>query len=187
MGRVCPWWLGYLLASPLRRLLQHPEEILRPYVTNGMTVLDVGCGMGFFSLPLATLVGERGKVICVDLQEKMLSSLRRRAVKAGVLGRIETRRAEKNSLNLEDKAGTADFALVFAVAHEVPDQKVFLREIRNVLKENGKLLFSEPKSHVTEREFAATKSTAQTLGFEITDTPAIRRAHAAILVRASGH
>ena len=74
---VCPWWLGYLLASPLRRLLQDPVEIVKPYVEEGMTVLDVGCGMGFFSLPLANLVGEKGRVVCIDLQEKMIKGLLR--------------------------------------------------------------------------------------------------------------
>ncbi len=67
-NRVCPWWLGYLLVSPLRRLFQDPTEIVRPYAGEGMTVLDVGCGMGFFSLPMARLVGDRGRVVCVDLQ-----------------------------------------------------------------------------------------------------------------------
>lgn len=56
--RVCPWWLGYLLASPLRRLLQNPDGILKPHVKEGMCVLDIGCGRGFFSLPLAKLAGD---------------------------------------------------------------------------------------------------------------------------------
>ncbi len=64
---VCPWYLGYLLASPLRRLLENPERMLRPYVRPGMTVLEPGSGMGFFSLPLARLVGAEGRVVCVDL------------------------------------------------------------------------------------------------------------------------
>ena len=76
---VCPWWLGYLLASPLRRLLQDPVEIVKPYAEEGMTVLDVGCGMGFFSLPLANLVGEKGRVVCIDLQDKMIKGLLGRA------------------------------------------------------------------------------------------------------------
>jgi predicted O-methyltransferase YrrM len=88
---VCPWYVGYLLASPLRRLFLNPGKILRPYVKEGMTVLEVGPGMGFFSLPLAKLVGESGHVICVDIQEKMLKNLRKRADNAGLLWRIETR------------------------------------------------------------------------------------------------
>ena len=48
---VCPVWVAYLLASPLRKLLQNPERILAPCVHEGMTVVDIGCAMGFFSLP----------------------------------------------------------------------------------------------------------------------------------------
>ena len=51
--RVCPWWLGYLLASPLRRLMANPRKLLAPYVHEGMTVLEPGPGMGFFTLELA--------------------------------------------------------------------------------------------------------------------------------------
>jgi len=53
--RVCPWWLGYLLASPLRRLLQDPAAIVGPYVREGMTVLEPGPGMGFFTLAMAVV------------------------------------------------------------------------------------------------------------------------------------
>jgi hypothetical protein len=46
---VCPWWLGYLLASPLRRLMMDPRKLLAPYVHEGMTVLEPAPGMGFFA------------------------------------------------------------------------------------------------------------------------------------------
>jgi len=57
--RVCPWWLGYFLASPVRRWLmrEDPAQILAPYVREGMTVLEPGPGMGFFTLELAMRVG----------------------------------------------------------------------------------------------------------------------------------
>ena len=70
--RVCPLWVGYLLASPIRKLLQNPKKILSPYIEEDMKVLDIGCAMGFFSIPLARLIGSNGKVICVDMQKKMI-------------------------------------------------------------------------------------------------------------------
>ena len=123
---VCPWWLGYLLASPLRRLLQDPVEIVKPYAEEGMTVLDVGCGMGFFSLPLANLVGEKGRVVCIDLQEKMIKGLLTRAKKAGLTDRIDARVCSQSSLGVSDLAGKIDFALAFALVHEVPDKDMFI-------------------------------------------------------------
>ena len=99
---VCPWWMGYVLISPLRRLLQNPRKILDSHVKPGMITLDVGCGMGYFSLAMAETVGPEGKVVCVDLQPKMIEALKRRASKAGVLDRIDHRVCDKNGLGLDD-------------------------------------------------------------------------------------
>jgi len=70
--RTCPVWVGYLLASPVRKLFENPKKILGEYIKEGMTVLDLGCAMGFFSIPAARMVGPNGKIICVDVQEKMI-------------------------------------------------------------------------------------------------------------------
>src|SRR6516164_4706360 len=107
---VCPWWLGYLLVSPIRRWMQNPDELIDPYVTPGMTVLEPGPGMGFFTLPLARRVGS-GRVIAVDIQPKMLDRLRRRAIKAGLIQRIETRLSKPDSLAIDDLKGKVDFIL----------------------------------------------------------------------------
>jgi ubiquinone/menaquinone biosynthesis C-methylase UbiE len=180
-NRVCPWWLGFLLASPLRRLLYSPEDIVKPHIRKGMNVLDVGCGMGFFSLPLARLVGETGRVVCVDLQERMIKGLLRRAKKAGLLDRIDARISQKNSLMLNDIAGKIDFALAFAVVHEVPDKERLFSEIRNTMKEEGKILVAEPKAHVSETDFDRTISIARSVGFEVMNNLAIRRSYAILL------
>ena len=186
MGKVCPWWLGYFLANPLRKLIQHPGRILHPYLISGMVTVDVGSGMGYFSLPMATLVGDRGKVICVDLQEKMLSSLRKRARRAGLSDRIETRHARADTLNLADMASSADFVLAFNIAHEVPDQERLLREIYGAAKENGILLLSEPKGHVSEMQFEETRSAAQAMGFQAIAAPYIRGERTAVFVKPPG-
>lgn len=178
---MCPWYIGYLLASPFRRLFQHPENILNPYVKAGMTVLEIGPGMGFFSLPLAKLVGESGQVICVELQERMLNSLRKRADKAGLLWRIDTRLCTQDSLKIEDLTGKIDFALAFAVVHEIPDPKNFFVEIFNSLKKGGIVLVSEPTGHVTKEEFDETLSLAVAAGFTQVDTLIIKRSHAVLL------
>lgn len=178
--RVCPWWLGYLLASPLRRLLQDPETIMRPYVREGMTVLDVGCGMGFFSLPLAKLVGATGKVVCVDLQEKMIKGLLRKAEKAGLSERIDAR-ISQNSLKLNDMTSKIDFALLFALVHEVPDKERLFSEVYATMKRTGILLLAEPRGHVSKSDFEKTVSIAQSAGFENLLQLEIRRSHAVLL------
>jgi ubiquinone/menaquinone biosynthesis C-methylase UbiE len=179
--RVCPWWLGYLLASPLRRLLQKPEEIVRPYVTEGMNVLDVGCGMGFFSLPLAALVGATGRVVCLDLQEKMIRGLITRAEKAGLSERIDARICGTNSLEVGDLAGRIDFAMLFALVHEVPDKERLFSEVCATMKQSGKMLLAEPRGHVSESEFEKTLSLAHRAGFEVVLGLEIRRSRAVLL------
>lgn len=179
--RVCPFWIGYILASPIRRLWQDPRKILAPHVKPGMHVLDVGPAMGFFSLPLATLAGPDGKVFCVDLQEKMLRALLRRARRAGLADRIETRVCDAESLRVADLARQIDFVLAFAVVHEVGDASRFFREIHDVLKPGGRLLFAEPSGHVSEQAFRDSLSAAERSGLRNVEPLSIARSHAAIL------
>jgi ubiquinone/menaquinone biosynthesis C-methylase UbiE len=180
---VCPFWVGYLLLSPVRKLITNPARILRPYVKPGMKVLDAGTAMGFFSLPLARLVGESGHVVCVDLQEKMIASLKKRAVRAGLDGRMEYRVCTQDSLAIDDLAGTLDFAIAIAVVHEAPDARRFLAGIFDALKKGGSLLFSEPAGHVSEDGFDGSLSLARAVGFEIHGVPRILRSHSALLTK----
>ncbi len=178
---VCPYWAGYFLANRLRKLLQNPYKILAPYAKPGMTVLDVGSAMGFFSLPLAEMVGPGGKVVCVDVQPKMLEVLRRRAVEAGLAERIETHVSSEDSIGLHGRDASFDFALAFTMMHEVGNQASFLREIYQMLKPGAALLLTEPIKHVSPAQFDCTISLAQQEGFVITDHPLIRLSHTVVL------
>lgn len=180
-NRVCPWWLGYALVSPLRRLWQPPRLILAPFVREGMLVLEPGCGMGFFTLDLARLVGATGRVVAVDLQERMLAGLMRRARRAGLADRIEARLAQPDRLGVSDLAGRVDVALALHVVHEVPDAASFFSEIVATLKPDGRLVFVEPRGHVSEDTFAASLSLAVQAGFRVIERPRVRRDPAALL------
>jgi ubiquinone/menaquinone biosynthesis C-methylase UbiE len=161
---VCPWWVGYLLASPIRRLMQNPEELLRPYVWSGMTVLEPGPGMGFFTIPLAQLIGESGRIVAVDIQPGMLKALRRRAAKAGVAQRIDARLAHPNSLGIADLQGTIDLVLACAVVHEMPWPEGFFREAAAAMKPDARILFVEPAGHVKPEFFAKELDAARRSG-----------------------
>ena len=180
---VCPVWVGYLLASPIRKLFENPGKILGPYVREGMTVVDIGCAMGFFSLPLAEMVGANGKVICVDVQEKMIRSLEKRARKAGLSGRIQTLICNDDSLCLDNFKEKIDFALASAVLHEVSDAAGFFSEMHKAMKPAGRLLAAEPKGHVSEKDFETTVSVAEQNGFTVADRLEIKRSRAVLLQR----
>jgi ubiquinone/menaquinone biosynthesis C-methylase UbiE len=154
-------WLGYVLASPIRRLLHDPPTILNPFVTTGMTVLEPGPGMGFFTLELARHVGPTGRVVAIDVQPRMLAAQRRRAARAQLQDVIETRLVAVNGMVVDDLAGQVDFVLAFAVVHELPDPGRFFGEVARALKDGGRLLVAEPNGHVTAAEFEVTLGLAQ--------------------------
>jgi ubiquinone/menaquinone biosynthesis C-methylase UbiE len=179
--RVCPWWLGYLLASPLRRLVFSPEKFLAPYVQPGMTVLEPGPGMGFFTLELARRVGPSGRVIAVDIQARMLNRLKRRAAKAGVLDRIDARLARADSLGVGDLAGCVDFTLAFAVVHEMPSAAQFFTEVTQASKPGAYLLVAEPSGHVNKDLFGAELDAARRAGLLMVGPIAVKRSRAVLL------
>lgn len=180
--RVCPWWIGYLLASPLRKWrMQDPEELLRPFVREGMTVLEPGPGMGFFTLPLARLVGPAGRVVAVDIQSQMLAGLRRRARKAGLQDRIETHLAQPDRMGVDELRDKVDFVLAFAVVHEMPSVGVFFGEASAALKPKSLLLLAEPAGHITPQRFQQELDAAQIAGLAEVSRPVIRRTVAAVL------
>jgi SAM-dependent methyltransferase len=179
--RVCPWWLGYLLANPIRRLLQDPDKLLASYVCEGMTVLEPGPGMGFFTLPLARRVGVTGRVVAVDVQPKMITALKRRAARAGLLPRVDARVVAPDSMGLTDLPCAVDFTLAFALVHELPSADPFFREIAHASKPGAGLLFVEPSGHVKPPDFETELQAALRAGFELVGRPLVRRSHAALM------
>jgi 2-polyprenyl-3-methyl-5-hydroxy-6-metoxy-1,4-benzoquinol methylase len=179
-GNVCPWWLCATFDNRLRRLIQNPDRILAGLVQPGETALDVGCGMGYFSIPLARLVGPEGSVIGVDLQEQMLAGVRRRAERSGVADRIRLHQARMNGIGVEE---TVDFALAFWMLHEVPDQTAFLAEVRACLKPGGRLLVVEPRLHVGGAAFERSVAIARGVGLLPIARPAVALSRAVLFSR----
>ena len=179
--RVCPWWIGYFHLGPVRRLLQNPDKILKPYVEPGMTVLDIGPGMGFFTLELARYVGTGGKVVAIDLQERMIKALDKRAARAGLGDRIDSRICGSERLGVDDLAGSIDLAVAFYVVHEVPDARSLCREVHSLLTDTGRFYIVEPAGRVSESEFDETLDMARETGFTLVERPEIRKSRAALL------
>lgn len=178
MGKhVCPWWLAYTFDNPLRRIFHDPKKILAPYLNEGMTAIDLGCGMGYFSIGMAKIVGKAGKVISVDIQQKMLDTLLKRADEEDVADRITTVLCDEKDIGVDEKV---DFALTFWMVHETLDQSDFLKQVYSALKPSGKLLLAEPKIHVTSAEFKKTLAIAQESGFKLIASPKIYFSHTAV-------
>jgi ubiquinone/menaquinone biosynthesis C-methylase UbiE len=114
--RVCPVEKADSLDTRFRRWLQNPKRILKPYVKEGMTVLDFGCGPGFFSVGLAQMVGKAGRVIAADLQEGMLQKLSDKIKETELEDRIRLHKCEEDKIGISENV---DFVLAFYIVHEV--------------------------------------------------------------------
>lgn len=178
---VCPWWFGYTFDNPLRRLVHDAEELLAPWIRPGMHVMDLGCGLGYFSLAMARMVGSTGSVLAVDVQERMLSAVRGRARKAQLDGRIRTLRCTQQDLSVRGQE--ADFALAFWMVHEVPDQNALFSQIHDGLRPEGLLFVAEPRLDVREGYFRKELERAAAAGFSLVRRPKVRFSFAVVLRR----
>ena len=170
-GSLCSAEHAGWLATPLRRLLHDPRRILAGLAAPGETVVDLGCGPGFFTLPLAEMVGPEGRVVAVDLQPAMLERLRSRAEKAGLAGSIILHACSVDGLG---ELPPAHAALAFYMVHEVPDVARFLGEVSGALRPGGRFLLVEPRGHVSPSAFAATVSLAEAAGLRRVGAPRVR-------------
>jgi ubiquinone/menaquinone biosynthesis C-methylase UbiE len=169
----CPWWMQYLLVSPLRRLLEPAGRMVGPHVESGMTVLDPGCGFGYVSLELARRVGPRGRVVCVDVEPRAVERLRRRAAAAGLSERIDARACSSRDLGLADCEATIDLVTVIHTLHEFEDLPGFLAQVRTVLRPNGRMLVVEPRGHVTPEQFEAEVHYCKEAGLREVEVPTL--------------
>lgn len=174
---TCPRWLCFTFDNPLRRRFHDAAAILGPHVSPGDRVLDMGPGTGYFTIPLARLVGPDGTVVAADIQKAMLDAIERRAARAGV-GNVRTLLVDDRGL---DPAGRFDFALLFWMLHEVADRDALLRSVRDRLNEGGRVLVVEPKGHVRAALFDREMQAARAAGFEVVDRPRVAFSRAALL------
>jgi ubiquinone/menaquinone biosynthesis C-methylase UbiE len=174
---VCPWWIRFVLFTNLRRSLDKPEQLLSEWVKPGMVVADIGCGTGYLTLPLARLVGEKGKVVAIDLQPRMLHTVHVAAEKEGLEKQIVFQLAQANS---PGKLPSLDFAVSSWMLHEVHDPRPLLKEIRQALQPGGKYLFIEPILHVSTNAFKQSCALIESAGFKLEEHPAVALSHAAL-------
>lgn len=177
-NRICPVEKAGMLDIGIRKLFQNPKKILSPYIAGGMTVLDVGCGPGFFSIEIAKMVGKSGKVIAADLQEGMLQKLKKKVNNTFLENIIHLYKCKEDKIDLNEKV---DFVLIFYMLHEVPDQFGFLKEIKSLLKLKGKLFIVEPKFHISKEDFEDSISLLKKIGFEKIKEPRVFLSRAVIL------
>ena len=155
---------SWIIDNIFRRFVHNPIKILGDNIKEGMTVLDVGCGTGHFTVEMAKMVGRSGKVIAVDLQEAMLRKLENKIKGKDFQSVIQLRKCEEGRVGVREKV---DFVLAFYVAHELPDQKNFFEEVYSLIRPGGKLLVVEPNFHVSEKDFEKSLLIAEGIRFKL--------------------
>lgn len=176
--RVCPVALHRSLNNPIRKLIHNPKKILSQYINEGDIAIDIGCGPGFFTIPMAELTGTKGKTIAADLQQGMLDIIKKKIKNKPIEKGIILHRTTETNLNLAIKA---DFALLFYMVHEVPNREELFRQVRTTMKPTGAVLIIEPPVHVTKKDFEETKQAAQRAGFSVEEGPKLFLDRTAVL------
>ena len=180
---ICPWWLAYFFDNPFRRMVHPADKILGPYVTQGMTVLDFGCGFGHYSLGMARLTGPSGEVVAADVQQKMLDKTMSRACKAGLDEIIRPLLCDGRGIG---EALDLDFALACNSLHETPDPAALLSEVFGLLKPGGRMLLMEPCAHLKAGQFEDEVMKAEAAGFSIAGQPKVVRQMCRLLEKPHG-
>lgn len=175
---ICPVESSGNLDNGLRRFIHNPKKILTPLVRSGMRVLDMGCGPGFFTLRLADLVGDRGRVYAADLQPGMLAQVERKIRGTVLESRVILHQCEETRVGVEEHL---DFVLAFYVVHELPDQAAFFAEMRERLRPGAIMLMVEPPFHVSRQAFSRQVQRAADAGFIAAPASEFRLSPARIL------
>ncbi len=180
-NRVCPVEKAGGLDHFLRRWVQNPKRILKPFISEGMTVLDLGCGPGYFTLEMALLLNGTAKVIAADLQQGMLDKVHKKIAGTTLENRIKLHKCESDKIGITEKV---DFVLAFYMVHEVPNQEKMFAELKSILKSEGKIFIIEPNFHVSKASFKQTLDISEQNGFKILENPKMLFSRTAILAHA---
>jgi ubiquinone/menaquinone biosynthesis C-methylase UbiE len=136
---ACPYGQRFWVEAP------HPiitrdrlREVLGP--APGERILEIGPGTGYYTLDMADWTGPQGTVEIFDLQQDFLDHTMRRAAERGLENVIPTQ-GDATRLPYEDSS--MDAVVLTAVLGEIPDRRAALREIRRVLKPEGRLVVGE--------------------------------------------
>ncbi|WP_315066233.1 class I SAM-dependent methyltransferase [uncultured Clostridium sp.] len=123
-----------------RKLLPPEETLINLNLQEGDIVADIGCGIGYFTIPASKIVGKSGTVFAMDILSEMLQDVEKKIKENSILN-IETVLTDENNLKLKDNSVT--FAFISNVLHEANEKENFLNEIKRIISPGGKIAIVE--------------------------------------------
>lgn len=130
-----------LMDNLFRRLLRPPRKFVHKFIKEGQVVADLGCGPGFYSLPIAEAVGNRGRLYAVDFDPKAIEKISLKARKHGLTNIIETYTGSAANVSCIPDA-SVDFVLANGLLCCMLDHGGAVREIKRMLKPEGEAYIS---------------------------------------------
>jgi ubiquinone/menaquinone biosynthesis C-methylase UbiE len=150
------------LDSRIRKWVQNPVKVLNGRVREGMVVLELGCGSGYFTTEIARQVGKSGKVIAADLQEGMLDLVRKKIAGTDLESRVILHKCDADNIGVKEKV---DLVIAFFMVHEVADKRKMLKELKSILKPDGRLYIVEYRMRPPKKNFYDMVKIANEVGF----------------------
>jgi ubiquinone/menaquinone biosynthesis C-methylase UbiE len=124
-----------------RKVSEHPlERLTEVGLKRGMTFLDVGCALGFYSFYASSIVGEKGLVYALDVNPSSIAYVRNKATRKRI-GNIKVVVANAQETGLQPES--VDVVFLHLVLHDVKDKHAAMREFNRVLRPNGRLVVDE--------------------------------------------
>ncbi len=175
---VCSAEYAHFLDNGIRKLVQNPYKILKPYIQPGMKVADIGCGPGFFTIPIADLVEGNGLVYAYDLQSKMLEKVAGKVAGTKLESRVLVHQCQSESINF---VAQVECVLGFYMVHEVPDSRELMKEVWDTLVPGGMFIVVEPIFHVSRKKFKGICNQAEETGFTMEEGPRVMFSRSVLL------
>lgn len=166
-GGPIPFSQASVLEHPLRPLIHPRRATLKKFrFKPGDTVLELGPGIGYFTVEASRMVGPEGRVLCLDIQPQMIGAL------CGRLDELDVVNAHPmvgNALTLPMADDSVDAAYLVAVLGEIPDRPQALAELRRVLKPGSVLSISESLTDPDYQLEDSVRDLCRAVGFEVLD------------------
>jgi ubiquinone/menaquinone biosynthesis C-methylase UbiE len=142
-SNIAYWTIRIIHDNPLLPLVRNPHKLLKAAgLEQGRKVLEVGCGPGFFTIPAAELVGEKGHVYALDIHPRAVERVKKKIEKKA-LKNVTALCANASDSGLP--GGSVDLAFVFGLRHVAGGLEKVIAELYRVLKPDGILSFEKTK------------------------------------------